>query len=323
MSNNKTNPKDNSNMKYSIVNPEKPYHREFVYNLPETIFFDTDLTINDLRVYGVIRSFMDTRGDAYPSNNWIARRLNIHRTTAITCINRLIKKDYILKEDIKGHRHLRIKTHPIPQEIIAPIDSDLAITPLVAPALPPSSGRTTPPSSASATQLDQTLIRSKNINNNNAKRTKKSGSVKPVITEKFDGELLELREKHLPGDESDRTDGEFLKQCSHFLDNADRDKYPLAARMKALKTIIKNGFFEKPKGYDEKKVVKSLHTPEESALLYKYEHALRMVALGEKIEVYMPDPQELKKAMALKEMLGNNKPSLSKRIGGIIGFGSK
>ena len=131
----------------------------------------------------MIRSFMDTSGGAYPSNNWVSDSLNMHRVTVIRCINRLIKKGYIIKNYVNGTRHLSIKITSLPQKIIAPIpsSSDHTITPpsdhtitkkanhlkgnhLVAPALPPSSASATPPSSASATQLDQTLITSKSIN---------------------------------------------------------------------------------------------------------------------------------------------------------------
>lgn len=292
-------------MSVQNVKEEKPYHREFIYNLPETIFFDTDLTINDLRVYGVIRSFMDTRGDAYPSNNWIARRLQIHRTTAITCINRLIGKDYIVKEDIKGHRHLRIKINPIPQKVLAP-DSDLVTPTLVVPTLPPSSAATTPPSSAHATQLDQTTITSKNIKTTTTGNAEKSTS-SSVISKEIDERLLDLRDKYIQADDLDRTGEEFLRQCSHHLDNGDKQKYNLTRRLKGLETILRKGFFEKPAGYDEKKVIKSIFTPEETALIQMYQHALRMVNFGAKLEDYMPKPQEIKKAIELMEKSKNHK----------------
>jgi len=50
-------------------------NRDFVYNIPEKVLFDNSLTINDLKVYAIVRSFMDTTGTAFPSNNWIANKL--------------------------------------------------------------------------------------------------------------------------------------------------------------------------------------------------------------------------------------------------------
>jgi hypothetical protein len=84
------------------------YYREFVHNTPDRIAMDLGISINDLRIYMIIRSFMDTTGDAYASNEWIAKKLNITERSVSRCITRLCKKNYISREDINGHRHLKI-----------------------------------------------------------------------------------------------------------------------------------------------------------------------------------------------------------------------
>lgn len=153
----------------SNKNKEKSYTRDFIYTIPSKVFHDDSLTLNDMKVYMMVRSFMDTTGNAYPSNNWISDELKMHRVTVIRCINRLIEKGYIVREEIKGTRHLRINISPLPEKSIGSDENyqkgnNCETYPqVVAPALPPSSASATPPSSASATQLDQTTITSKII----------------------------------------------------------------------------------------------------------------------------------------------------------------
>lgn len=251
------------------------------------------------------------------------------RNTIYKCLTLLMEMKLLTREDIRekgqfSKSHYMLYEKPIPctesQENIEKPQCLQGISPC------PSTRDT-----VSRDTATRHTYKTKNIKNKESKKTtttlarktaEKSSSSDFVISEKMDKELLEERKKHLQADELDRTDEEFLRQCSHHLDNGDKNKYNLSRRLAGLKSIIKLGNFEKPAGYDEKKIVKSLHTPEESALLYKYEHALRMEKLGIKIQDFFPDPQELKKAMQLKEKY-EIKPSLSKRIGGIIGFGSK
>lgn len=129
--------------------------RQFIYTVPEKVFSDKSLTINDLKIYMTVRSFMDTTGDAYPSNNWIAERLEIDRTTAIRSLNRLCDKGYLVRETIDGHRHLRIALLKIPERVVA-------ATP------PPGGTDATPPGGTDATQLIQTIITSKSIKSRSA-----------------------------------------------------------------------------------------------------------------------------------------------------------
>lgn len=132
-------------------------------------------------------------------------------------------------------------------------------------------------------------------------KTKSSGSSSSnfTINEKTDSKLLQLRDKYLPADVFDRTDEEFLKQCSHHLDNGDKTRYNFSRRLKGLESIIKAGFFETPAGYKENRVVKSIFTPEEVALMQTYLHVQRYSEAGAKLEDFIPDKDEVKKAIKL------------------------
>lgn len=125
-------------------------NRDFIYTVPESILFDSDLTLNDLKLYMIVRSFMDTTGSAYPSNNWIASKLGVDRSTAIRCLNRLIKKNYLVKIEKNNHRYLTTFQSICSQEVVAP-------TP------PPSGTSATPPSGMNATQLVSNISSSKII----------------------------------------------------------------------------------------------------------------------------------------------------------------
>lgn len=317
MSNNKTNPKDNSNMKASNVNQEISHPSEFDYftpTIPNRIAFDLNLTVHDLRVYMVVNSFTHTTGDAYASNNWIAKKLGVDRSTVIRSINKLCAKKYIVREEINGHRHLRIFVNSVC------IEKQGGVAHVRRGGGTRATGKSQP--------CDP--INNKNINNKNIttttkdknKETKKSSS-NFIISKEIDEKLLALRNKYLPKrvEEFDRTDEEFLRQCSHHLDNGDKQKYNLSRRLKGLETIISKGFFETPAGYTEKKVIKSIFTPEETALMCTYQHALRMEKLGVNLEVFMKDPQEVKKAKKLMEKAQTNKQPIDKRYG-LTGFSS-
>lgn len=87
--------------------------RLFNYSIPENLIIDTSLTGIDLRIYATIESFMKTTGTAYISNNWLAKRFNVHRATVIRSINCLVKKGYIVKKEKSGKRYLFTKINPV------------------------------------------------------------------------------------------------------------------------------------------------------------------------------------------------------------------
>ena len=74
--------------------------RQFIYTVPEHVFNDLELSPIDLKIYMIIRSFIDSTGIAYPSNNWLAERLSIHRVTVIHSLNKLVDKNYIERKEI-------------------------------------------------------------------------------------------------------------------------------------------------------------------------------------------------------------------------------
>lgn len=146
--------KTNSNQK-----EENFYKRNFVYNIPLQIFDDTTLTINDFKIIMIVRSFIDTTGQAFMSNNWISDRLNIERRTVITCLNRLVEKGYLVREEINGKRYLKVKIPAILEEIEdekLSTDNTNKVNKLVITRSPPSDLAITPPSDLAITLLDQT-----------------------------------------------------------------------------------------------------------------------------------------------------------------------
>ena len=80
--------------------------RQFIYTAPENILFDERLTLNELKIYMIVRSFMDTTGVAYPSNKWIADKLKIETRSVIRCLKNLVLYKYIEKKIKKGQRFL-------------------------------------------------------------------------------------------------------------------------------------------------------------------------------------------------------------------------
>ena len=215
-------------MSASNVNPENFYSRNFTYHVPAQVFKDNTLTINDLKTYMIVRSFTDTTGNVYPSNNWIAKELHIDRRTVITCINRLIEKGYLIKYDIKGKRHLSIKVPSIPQEIIISTDdeklstgSDQNVTQLVITRSPPSDHTITPPSDLAITQLDQNIINSKNIKKGDFSKKAVDNFSKfrnpPVEIEKMHEQQWKLRIKHLEEITKNKITGVFEDLSSNQL----------------------------------------------------------------------------------------------------------
>jgi hypothetical protein len=144
--------------------------------------------------------------------------------------------------------------------------------------------------------------KTKNIQNKDNKKTtttpitenKQKSSSDFVINREADKELLKLKKKYLSKDK--RTDEEFLRECSHHLDNGDKQKYNLTRRLKGLSTIISKGFFETPAGYKSHKIIKSVFTPEDAALISAYNHFIGLTKIkpNMKIEDFM-NPVELRR----------------------------
>lgn len=131
---------------YTMNNMDNnPNLRDFIYTVPERIFLDNSLSLNELKIYMIIRSFMDTTGKAYPSNKWVADKLGINSRNTIHNINKLLEKGYIERIEHNGRRFLRIKL-------------SIGVEEVVSPASPPHVASDTPPHVASDTLLYQTNI---------------------------------------------------------------------------------------------------------------------------------------------------------------------
>jgi biotin operon repressor len=166
--NNYSTPTSNTNK-----NEENFYKQNFTYHVSAEIFDDTILTINDLKIVMIVRSFTDTRRPSFMSNNWIAKRLKIDRRTVITCLNRLVEKGYLIREEIKGKRYLKINVPSIVEDFEEEnlsTDNTNKVKEVVITRSPPRDLAITPPSDLAITLLDQTSITSKIIKRDFSKK---------------------------------------------------------------------------------------------------------------------------------------------------------
>ncbi len=127
-------------------------NRDFIYTIPEKVLFDENITDLDRKIYMIIRSFMDTTGSCYASNNWIATKLKIERRSIIRSLERLETNGYITRFTENSSRYLKINYTNCIEEMVT-LES------------PPSDSRVTPPSDPRVTQLHSKIIRSKKIKN--------------------------------------------------------------------------------------------------------------------------------------------------------------
>lgn len=292
-----------------------------------TTFINSSLrSITDGFAAGVYVYLLSLPPDWELNPKQLANHYHCDKKTIYNALNVLREAGLLTREDLreKGRFvkfHYVVHLHPVhKKDISKPTKSQLNTGVSPVPVLP---------EMVKPEMVKRNTYKRNTIQNKESKKTtttlareKKSPSSSSgfVISKEIDGLLLTLRAQYMPDDE--RKDHEFLRQCSHHLDNGDKNKYNMTRRVKGLEAIIKKGFFEKPAGYEEKKIIKSLFTPEEKALVETYKHALKLEKLGIKMEDFIPDPQNVQKAMKLLEKIENNKPSLSKRFGSMLGFDS-
>lgn len=139
-----------------IETNDNKYTRDFIYTCPSRVFKDNSLTKNELSIYMIVRSFMDSTGSAYPSNNWIASEIDCSRATVIRAINKLVDKSYLYRIEINGRRHLTF-TMPILEELVSPVIR--GVSPVIRGGITGDTGG----GITSDTQLDHTTITSKII----------------------------------------------------------------------------------------------------------------------------------------------------------------
>ncbi len=126
------------------------FNRDFIYTVPETILFHPEMKLLELKIYMIIRSFMDTTGKAYPSNNWISAKCGADRRSIIRSLKKLIQHGFIKKIIENGHRLLFVNNTPCPFDLVTQMS-------------PPSDTDVTPPSDTDVTQLVSNINTSKII----------------------------------------------------------------------------------------------------------------------------------------------------------------
>ena len=223
------------------------YLRDFIYTCPSKVFNDPSISLNELKIYMMIRSFLDTTGLAYPSNNWIADTLGINRRNTINNINKLVTKGYIERFEHEGKRYLRIKTASVVEEGV----SQKTL---------PSVAKDTPPSVAKDTQLYQSNIRSKIIIEKKKKPPRYSTTVSLDFIPNESHELLastmqldlnretksfiDYYEAH--GKKMVNWDAAFrnwLRKSFEFKNKAQNKEHPVTATIREIKNIYNSKAF--------------------------------------------------------------------------------
>ena len=129
------------------------HNRDFIYTIPSRILFDKTITDLDRKVYMIIRSFMDTTGQCYPSNNWFAEALGCDKRSIPRSVDRLIEQDYIKRIDQDGRRYLLIQQKPCPEKLIDPMTLGS----------PPHDPNVTPPMTLMSPNTSSNIINTNNI----------------------------------------------------------------------------------------------------------------------------------------------------------------
>lgn len=148
-------------------------NRDFIYTIPSKVLLDSSLTLIDLKIYMLIRSFMDTTGEAYPSNRWIAEKLSVHQISVSKSIAKMVSKKYITRIEMQGQRYL-MTGKPIPTGVPPLVDKSGGVSVEAKGGKRRGLGGV----SVEANQLDQILLLQ---NNNN------------VVVEKIKNELRNIK----------------------------------------------------------------------------------------------------------------------------------
>lgn len=127
--------------------------RDFIYTIPSKVLFDDSITDLDRKIYMIIRSFMDTTGDCYPSNGWFAEKFKINKRTVPSSINRLVEAGHIKRIDHESKRYLIINYSPC---------IDFTDDPMIVGS-PPHDPEITPPMIVGSPNTSSNIINSKMI----------------------------------------------------------------------------------------------------------------------------------------------------------------
>ena len=112
-------------------------NRDYVCIIPERVMFDLSLTLLDVRLYGLVSSFMYTTGKFYEGNKKMAARFGVEMRSIPRSIARLILRGYLDSKEINGKRHLMIRQTPLEESIVSCSEHDTNVTPPMTPVSPP------------------------------------------------------------------------------------------------------------------------------------------------------------------------------------------
>lgn len=135
-------------------------NREFIYTITESVLFDKNITDLDRKIYMIIRSFMDTTGSCFASNDWVAKKLEIEGRSVVRSIGRLEKQGYVIRFTENDQRYLKINYSKF---------SDTESPPPMTLQSPPHDPTVTPPHDPTVTQLVSNINNTKYIKNISAK----------------------------------------------------------------------------------------------------------------------------------------------------------
>ncbi len=88
-------------------------NRVFNNSIPDTVMFHPEIMLLDLRIYAIIKSFMDTHNACFPSNKWLSTKLNVHQNSIPRSITKLETLGFVERLEINGQRQLVTKQYPI------------------------------------------------------------------------------------------------------------------------------------------------------------------------------------------------------------------
>lgn len=90
---------------HNSIKSLKQHHREYFYPIPESVLLDQNLTLLDIRVYGIAYSYLTGKHHkCWATNGEFAEILNVEKRSIITSLNRLIKQNHLRKYTEDGER---------------------------------------------------------------------------------------------------------------------------------------------------------------------------------------------------------------------------
>lgn len=86
--------------------------REFIYTIPESILF-TLKSLAEIKIYMIVRSFMDTKHKCWAKNSYFAQKIGIDERSVRRAIESLESKGFIRRTVVGRDRYLSIPQNPL------------------------------------------------------------------------------------------------------------------------------------------------------------------------------------------------------------------